>query len=140
VDKGVGAITAPGHFGIICKEGDTFHIEKAQDLSQYTVPDVSTGAGAGTGGNNPGGDNPGGDDPGHGTGGTIPTTLPTIPVFSKRPLPTIKGQNTGGDGTNGWILPVAIAATCVVVAGVAVGGVVLKKKKKASAETDADDE
>lgn len=140
VDKAYGAITAPGHFGIICKEGDTFHIEKAQDLSEYTVPDVSTGAGAGTGGNNPGSDNPGGDNPGQGTGGTIPTTLPTIPVFSKRPLPTIKGQNTEGDGTNGWILPVAIAATCVVVAGVAVGGVVLRKKKKVSVETDASEQ
>ena len=128
VDKGYGAITEPGYFGIICKEGDIFHMTKAQDLSKFEIPDITEGDGVGVE------IEPGGNS---GTGGTIPTTLPHIPVFSKRPLPTIADKNIEGDSTDGWVLPVVIAATCIVVAGVAVGGVILKKKKKASAKASA---
>ena len=144
VDKGYGAITAPGHFGIICKQYDTFHLVKAKNLSEYALPEMNLGTGGedveGGGAmegtpppvdNTP--DNNGGTG---GSGGTGDSGSSSIPVFPPRPLPVIKDDEVQ-TANNSWILPVAIAGVCVVAAGTSTWIVLFLKKKRKSAEADA---
>ena len=137
LDKGYGAITNSGYFGVVGKKGDVFTFTKATNLSSYSLPSTSyiekeeneVMEGTPTVEEIP--------EPEKIIIAQNPNGQPTRP--SKADKDDNGSADDGANNNNNWLLPVLIASGVAIAAIIIILIIILKKKsKKQAPETKAD--